>query len=200
MRRLRHPMIAMALCLSAGVAPASAANFDPVNTGLTVTQEGTARVTLNTGATISCTSGEGRVTVTSAFPDLARTSSGSNPIANSGCVSLGTFVADVVTFGTWEVTAVSTTSVNVTATPDATGRIATITVTGLGCEVTIDGPVTYTNLPWSNATTTAATGGTATFEQTVSATPPTSTENCQTTLGTTGSLDGSLLIPGASIT
>lgn len=191
----------VAFCTAIGVSSASAANFDPAGTELTSTQEGTGTVTLNTGATITCTSVSSRLAVTAGSPDLATTTHGiANPVTESGCLTLGVFPTDVNTFGTWSVTAVNTTSVNATATPDATGRIVTIVITQLSCEVTVEGPITFTNNTWNNLTSTAITNSTTVFAQTVSAFGPGSVENCQTTLGTTGRIDGSITVPGASIT
>lgn len=166
MRYLRLSLCGVVLLASVGSASASAANWDPVNTALSVTQEGTGTITTSTGWTFSCTSSAMTLSVPAATPSVAMTV-GANPLTLSGCLSNGIFAMHATTFGTWHFAATDTTNVDFVATPDASGRVATFAITSLNCVITLDGPVTLPNNDWNNTSKTLKVNNTSTVNMTV---------------------------------
>lgn len=195
MKGWRYLACSVALCTSIGASSASAANWDPVGTELTATQEGNGTVTTNNGSTISCGSSDMRLAATAGQPDLMTTTHGvTNPVTFANCTALG-FPVTMTTFGTWEFTATSTTSVDFSATPvTAGGPIWTWSIPALGCHVAINGPVTIPNNTWNNVAATLTMNNAASVPIVV--TP----ESCATTLGTSITLSTRFVMSGASIT
>lgn len=135
-----------------GVSSASAANWDPPNTNVPATQEGSG--TLSAGLPITCTAGS---TTLRASGAVATTTSTVNPVNFSGCTGPLGVGATVTTFGDWHFIANSTTSVRVTATPTASNnKVATIHLPG--CDITISGHQALSGT-WSNANHTLAVTG-----------------------------------------
>jgi hypothetical protein len=136
-----------------GASSASAANWDPPNTNVPATQEGSG--TLSAGLPITCTAGS--TTLRSTGNAVATTVGTVNPVNFSGCTGPLGVAATVTTFGDWHFIANSTTSVSVTATPTASNnKVATIHL--LGCDITISGHQALSGT-WSNANHTLAING-----------------------------------------
>lgn len=196
MRSLQYWVCGAALLASVGASSASAANWDPVGTELTASMVGSGTFATNSGATFNCSNATTRLAATAGQPSVLTTTHGiTNPIAITGCTSLG-FPATMTTFGTWEYGATSTTAVDVSATPvTAGGLIATMVIPAAGCNVAIDGPAVLGANTWNNATASLTANGATSFP--ITAGPG---ENCATVFGTSGSLSTSFTVPGASIT
>lgn len=196
MRRLRYFVCGAALLASVGASSASAVMWNPSGSELTATQVGDGDMTTNTGAQVTCQGADAKIAVTAGQPDLATTTHGiANPVTFTNCTAVG-LPASVTTFGTWEFTATSTTVVDASATPLAgDSRVATIHVPVLGCDISVNGPISIPNNTWNNGTAQLAVNNAQTF--TIVGGP---TESCVTTLGTTGTLRTTFSVPGASIT
>lgn len=194
MKGLRNLVCGVALVASVGASSASGSNWDPVTTPIHGTQVGTGTLRVDpTGATVTCTNGTTDVKATSATPSVASTISTTNPVAFSGCTSLG-FPATVVTLGTWNFTGVSTTSVSATAVPTtAGGLVAIISVPAVGCSVTI-GETTIASNTWNNTSKQLATNGAASFPV------HGNNEICATLYGTSGTLTTTFNFPTANLT
>jgi hypothetical protein len=172
-----------------GVSSASAANWDPQNTNVTATQEGSGVLTGSAGATVTCSNGS---TTLRAVGAVATTTTTTNPVAFTNCVASIGGAATVTTFGDWAFTATSTTNVNVTAS-SGTGVVATIHIPGLGCDVTVTSPTTINSNTWNNANHTLSTNSTASF-------PVESTGLCALGVGTSARLNAHFVAAAASIT
>jgi hypothetical protein len=192
MKGLRYLVCGVALVASVGASSASAANWSPTNTTLHGSQLGTGKLTTNLGGVVSCTSGTTDLRANSATPTVASTTAAANPVQFTGCTALG-FGATVTTHGTWDFTAVNTTTVNATARPSvAGGFVATIVTNVPACTVRV-GETTINSNSWTNGTTTLTTNSASTFP--IAAT----TEACTTLFGTSGNLEATFSVPGASI-
>lgn len=193
MKSLRYLVCGAALFASIGVSSASAANWDPVGTEVTATGVGSSSLTA--GAAVTCSSIDARLAVTAGQPDLATTTHGiHNPVAFTNCTSFAG-PATVTTFGTWEFTAINTTTVTGAATPaTAGGPVAQITFHNLpACTISIGG-ADIPNNTWSNATRNLTINNAAVF-------PVTSTAGCLGVVQNTGTLDGVFNLPvGSQIT
>jgi hypothetical protein len=191
MKALRYLVCGVALAASVGASSASAANWTPTNTTVHGTQVGTGRLTTNLGGVIGCTGGTTDLRANSATPTVASTTAAANPVQFTGCTALG-FAATVTTHGTWDFTAVNTTTVNATARPSVAGGIvATIVTTVPACTVTV-GEATINGNTWNNAATTLTTNGASPFAIST-------TEACATVFGTSGTLHTVFSVPAAMI-
>lgn len=187
MKSLRYLVCGAALLASVGVSSASAANWDPINTEVTATNSGTSSLTA--GASVTCENVDTRLTASSGSPTVASTTNIHNPVAFSNCTSFAG-PATVTTSGSWQFTAIDTTTV----TGAAVGAtVATITFHNLaGCTITIGGADIPNNV-WSNTTHNLTINNNATF-------PVSSTAGCLGVVQPVGKLDGVFNVPAASIT
>lgn len=193
MGNLRYLVCGVALLAVAGASSAPAANWDPANTNFTITQEGAGQFITNTGFTFICASSSSTLNAPAASA-TARTVN-TTPFVYNGCLGQTIFSLHWTTFGTWHFTATSTTSVDITATPDALGRFETLIFTGM-CNITIDGPVSIPNNTWNNATHQLTINSAVSFP--ITAVPG---ESCQTVLGTSARFNNtSYTAPLVSIT
>jgi hypothetical protein len=170
-----------------GASSASAANWDPQNTNVTASQEGTGTLTAN--APVTCTSGH---TTLRAVGAVATAITTTNPVAFTGCSAgfLGG-PATVTTFGDWTFTATSTSNVTVRAT-SSTGPVAIIHLPQLACSITVPSPVHISNNTWSNTNHTLGINNAGTFGIVGHG-------NCGIA-GTSASLDANFVAPTATIT
>lgn len=185
MRSLRCLMGGVALVASlVAVSSGSAANWDPQNTALTGTSADSA-LTDNAGNFVRCAAADVSLTATG---DLAT----GRPTYSQCSSNLGP--ATVTTFGTWEYTAINTTTVSASATPTAPSDIvAGITIhafTGT-CHITVTGPVTIPGNTWSNANHSLTISSATQFELTQSA-------SCFGLVGSTGFLEGHFTLPASA--
>jgi hypothetical protein len=193
MKSMRYLVCGAALVASfVGASSASAANWDPQGVELTATST-TASLTDASGNTVHCNTADALIRATG---DLATTTPIANPVAfGGGCSSpLGANTATVTTFGTWEFTAVNTTTVNASATgtgAGGTGPVADINIGGI-CTVTVDGPATINGNTWNNATHQLTINNAATFTLTPSA-------GCFGLISSPGRLDGTFTLPASAI-
>jgi hypothetical protein len=167
-----------------GAGSASAANWDPPNT--TLTAHGTLSLTAAPfAATVSCTYHSG---VRSAGGADAFTTETNGTVAApptfSGCTSTFGTVESVVAHQPWTITATSTTAVNVT------NGNATIVLSVLGITCTITAENVSVGATWNNTTKTLSPASTP-FSVTKTAACPHIT---------TGSMTGSVTVPGANLT
>jgi hypothetical protein len=139
-----------------GASSASAANWDPPNTNVPATQDGTG--VLNAGLGISCTGGDATLRAGSASA-VATTVGTVNPVNFTNCTGPGGLPVNVTTFGDWHFIATSTTAVDITATPTASNnKVATIHVPLAGCDITISGHQALSGV-WNNANHSLAISG-----------------------------------------
>lgn len=201
MRSLRLLACGVAALAAMGASSTSAANWDPLNTTFTATPEGQwDALTTDSGLAVICLSSDLGLRVAGTSPATASTIAAHNPVAFGSCVALGTFPTDVTTFGTWHFTATDTTDVDIRATPDASGRVATFSITTIGCGISIDGPVNLGPNDWNNSTQTLRVNPSSTFPLTAYSTGAVPLETCQTAIGTTGSMNVRYRIPGMNLT
>jgi hypothetical protein len=153
----RWAMGAAAVLSLIGASSASAANWDPQNTNVTATQEGSGTLTAGS-ASVTCSAGS---TTLRASGAVATTVGTVNPVNFTSCVGPSGQPATVTTFGDWHFIANSTTSVTVTATPTASNnKVATIHIGGFfNCDLTITGHQALPNNVWSNANRTLSVNG-----------------------------------------
>lgn len=146
---------------------------------------------LTTGIIIlSCTNGDTSLTAVSATPSIARTTAGSNPVRFTNCHSpLGS--ATVTTFGIWSLTANDTTNAAFAAA-NGGAPVAQVTFHSVpSCIASVTGANISSNI-WSNSSHLLNINSPALF-------PTTGSAGCLGTIGTFGSLSGTLSIPLASI-
>ena len=190
MKRVKDLAMGAAAALSlAGVSSASAANWDPQNTNVTMTQEGASTIVFSGGAALTCVSGDTVVRATGAALTTVTTP---NPLTLVNCHSPILGPVTVTTFGQVRFTATSTTSVDATWT-SATGTVSTLHFPNLACDITVPSPVSIPNNAWNNTNHTLA------FNSTVSIPMVTTGVFCNT-LGTSLTLNANFVASALTIT
>lgn len=150
-----------------GSAAAPAANWHPQNTTFTANQEGSGSFTFPDGDAVRCSAASVSLSASGA---VAMNTAATNPVTFTNCLEtvLNTAVT-VTTFGTWNFTATSTTSVDLEAT-SATSVVVLIHMPGLGCTVSLRSTLSIPNNTWSNAAHTLTINNTPTIVSQASST------------------------------
>jgi hypothetical protein len=193
MRSLKVMALGATLAVSViGASSASAANWDPQNTNLTATGTNST-LTDTSGHSVSSTNLDAVVRASGAVASTQ----GVQPVVFTGNSSDISPNVTVTTFGTWTFIATNTSTVDVVAHPDASGRVATIQIHvgfGIVCDVTVHGPVNIPNSTWSNVTRTLTINNTVEF-------PVTQSSGCLGQLSGLSRFDASATLPiGTQIT
>jgi hypothetical protein len=180
---------AASLTASAGVSAASAANWDPQNTNITATNVGNTVLDDNAGHHITCTTSS---TTLNAIGSVAMAITTTNPVSFTNCsndVIGGT--TTVSTAGTWSFHANSTTNVTATAA-NGTSPVATITLGGGICTISVSGPVDIPNNSWTNSAHQLHINSTSPLKLTQSG-------GCFGVVGTTATLTATYQLPASVI-